>query len=820
MTTTRFEAVLLAMGFVLTASCMSEGPSSRHAGLTETPVDDFTGGVAQANHPESAGAYGVWYDATFNTFGTPSASTLDGAPAMRIDDGGFANGVYAIFGGTIPADGTYQISVPVRIVEAATATNGIRAYQVGVAVGAGAVHRGAGSTLLPGAGVSASYVGLTTGDDNALPTQTLVTAPFEAHAGDDVLIAFGTDVTSGAWNAGSGTWGGSYALVGAITLLGADPVPDDGSVVLDDDDGAPDFTQSGAWSVSGGVGHGGGHYRFASSGNATSTATWEAEVEPGYYDVEVTYRAGTNRASSAHYTVSSGDATFATSVNQQTRDQQWVYIGGIDASSGTIRVTLDAAGCVPTGTVVIADAVRFLPSAAPPVDEPEMRVAAVTIFDNLDDVGAIQSMVDEIASHHYNAIAVHARFRGDATYLPNRVSARYPNAEPRSPHAGDVDVLAEFVARGHERGLKVFAYVNTHLVTEGSASPTDPNHVVNAHPDWRTYAYNGGAPTVQTTAEDGEGLWLEPALPEVQRYLADIVGDIASNYAIDGVVLDRIRYPQTAFTRENRDFGYHPEAIERFNRRYHKEGVPSPRDADWIEFRQQAVTDAVAAIYARLGRIDPELLLLAYPIGRLNDARTFNYQDWPRWMTEGVIDGVLPQLYDAASFNTALTQHAEAYGGDRLLGVSLDAFRAGHDLAGQIEAARISGFAGTSPFRHGTMADLGYLAHLRQGWDGTAEWPATPWKGARVQSLDLEGSCTEDSSRRRWRVSNPNEWAIPVEWRVVMTGESGEYFAPPGDSSFEVEVTGRMPALALLSWQSERRTPRIAAALSHPRWCR
>ena len=106
MTTTRFEAVLLAMGFVLTASCMSEGPSSRHAELSETPVADFGRGVAQANHPESAGAYGVWYDATFNTFGTPSASTLDGAPAMRIDDGGFANGVYAIFSGTIPADGT------------------------------------------------------------------------------------------------------------------------------------------------------------------------------------------------------------------------------------------------------------------------------------------------------------------------------------------------------------------------------------------------------------------------------------------------------------------------------------------------------------------------------------------------------------------------------------------------------------------------------------------------------------------------------------------------------------------------------------------
>lgn len=814
MTTTRFEAVLLAVGFALTASCMSEGPSSHRAALGETSVDDFAGGVSGANHPDGAGAYGVWYDATYNTFGTPSASSLDGAPAMRVDDGGFANGVYAIYAGAIPADGTYRISVPVKVVEAAGATNGIRAYQVGVAVGTDAAHRGSGSTALPGLPIAASFVGLTTGDDNGLGTQTLVTPEFEARAGDDLLIAFGTDVTSGTWSAGSATWGGSYALVGAITLLSA---VSDGSSVLDDDDGAPEFTQEGSWSVSGGAGYGTGHYRFASSGNATSRAIWESEVEPGYYDVQVFYRAGGNRATAAHYTISSGSATVETFVNQRVRDQQWVYIGGVDASeSGSIRVTLSAAESMPTGTVVIADAVRFVPSTAPAIDDPEIRLASVTVFGGIDDAGAIQSMVDEIANHNYNAIAVHTRYRGDATYIPNREDSTYFNPEPRNTHVGDVDVLAEFVARGHARGLKVFAYFNTHLVTDGRGEPTDPNHVVNAHPEWRTYAYNGGSPTVQTTAEDGEGLWLDPALPEVQAYLSDIVGDIAVNYDIDGVILDRIRYPQTAFTRENRDFGYHPEAIERFNRRYRKRGVPDPRDPDWIAFRQEAVTANVAAIYDRLTRIDPDLLLLAYPIGRFNDAINFNYQDWPTWLTEGVIDGVLPQIYtaDAATFSAQLTQHAEAYGGDRLLGVTLDAFRSGVDLASQIETARLQGFAGSSPFRHGTMGDLGYLEHLRRGWSGTAEWPATPWKNSRMRMLKVRGDCADDASLRRWTVHNPNGWAIPVEWHVVLTGQTGSYFAPPGESSFEASGLGRLPAIALLTWQSERRTPGVAAGIA------
>ncbi|WP_157069807.1 family 10 glycosylhydrolase [Sandaracinus amylolyticus] len=821
MSTRRFAVALLALAALGPAGCTSEGPLGAHDdALVETPVDTFAA-VAQANHPESAGAYGVWYDATHNTFGTPSRSTLAGAPAMRIDDGGFANGVYTIYRAAIPADGTYQISVPVQVVETgATSTNGIRAFQVGVAVGSTARHRGPNPSSLPGLGVSASYTGLTTADDTALGPQTLVTGEFDAHAGDDLLIAFGTDVTSGTWSAGSATWGG-HVLVGAITLVAAGP--SDGSTIVDDDDGAPDFVQQGAWTVSGGIGHGGGHYRFASSGNATSVATWEATVEPGYYDVQVTYRAGANRATAAHYTIESNGTSVSTSVNQRTRDQQWVYIGGVDASAtGVVRVTLSAAQSLPVGSVAIADAVRLVPGTSPGVDEPEMRVAAVTVFDGLSDVGAIQSIIDEIAAHRYNAIAVHTRYRGDATYIPNRADATYPNHEPRSTAVGDVDVLAEFIARGHARGLKIFAYVNTHLVTEGAASPSDPGHVVNAHPEWRTYAYNGGAPVVQTPAHDPEGMWLEPALPDVREYLADVVGDIATNYEIDGVILDRIRYPQTAFTRENRDFGYHPEAIERFNRRFHRRGVPSPRDADWITFRQEAITDTVAAIHRRLERIDGDLILLAYPIGRLTDARQFNYQDWPTWMTEGAIDGVLPQIYtaDNAAFATSLAAHAEAYGGDRLLGVTLDAFRAGVDLSGQIETARLAGFAGTSPFRHGTMGDLGYLEQARAAWPGYAEWPAMPWKNARVERLELRGVCADDVTRRRFRVSNPNAWSIPVEWSIVGTTDEGAYFAPPGDSFYEVAADRLLPRVSLLTWRNERRIQLTAAAIALPRRCR
>lgn len=794
----------LLLAFLALAGCSdgTDGSASTRAALV-----DFEAGITAQNHPEGAGVYGVWYDAAHNTFGTPSAATLDGARAMRIDDGGFANGVYTIIEAAVPADGTYRVEVPIHVVEsAATSFDGVRRFQVGVAPGG--THRGPNPSALPGLSIVGEYAPLTAGDDTAIGTTVVATGEFAASAGDDLLLALGTDVTSGGWNGQSGFWNGAYVLVGRPRLV---PIVVDPSIVVDDDDGAPGYTQSGAWSTSGSPGYDGGRYRYGSTGGGSS-ASWTAALLAGFYRVEVIYRAGANRTPDAHYTVHDASGVLAERrIDQRYRDLSWVRLGLIEVvTAGDVTVTLDADGAAP-GAVMIADAVRFFPlDGPPPIDPPEIRMASITVFDDVDDVGAIQATVDELEALHYNAVAVHARYRGDATYVPNRADTTYESSEPRSPAAGDVDVLAEYVERGHRAGLRVFAYVNTHLVTDGSNTPTDPAHVIHAHPEWRTWAYAGGTPVVQDLTHDGEGLWLDPALPEVRRYLADIAGDIASNYDVDGIVLDRIRYPQTSFTRENRDFGYHPDAVRRFHReqrhrwtRHH--AVPDPRDPEWIAFRQRAVTETVGAIHDRLAEIDPEMLLLAFPIGRFDDARDFNYQDWPAWLNEHRIDGVLPQIYtsDTVAFRDRLRQHLDAYAGDRLLGVSIDAFRAGVDIEAQIAEARAEGFDGSAPFRHGTLATLGYVEPLQRAWDGVAPFPSTPWASRRIRPLVVRGTCEGDAASTRWRVTNDNVESIAFEWRMLLGGDAvGAGLALPGESVFE--TPGGRPVLLLVRWHDDR----------------
>lgn len=188
------------------------------AGAQATLIDDFSGGVTQANEP-NPGNFNTWYDATDNTFGTPSLSS----GRMQVADGGFANGVYRIYSAVVPSTGSYTVSAIMSLTEDTVTprTDGIRALQIGASVGASAAHRAstAGADLLAGQANFGTYGGtLNTSDNSANAPQYVESNLFAATAGDNLLIAFGTDVTSGAWTTNSGTWGSSVYFVDDIKL--------------------------------------------------------------------------------------------------------------------------------------------------------------------------------------------------------------------------------------------------------------------------------------------------------------------------------------------------------------------------------------------------------------------------------------------------------------------------------------------------------------------------------------------------------------------------------------------------------------------------
>jgi hypothetical protein len=151
-------------------------------------------------------------------------------------------------------------------------------------------------------------------------------------------------------------------------------------VVVDNDDGAPGYVESGAgWSNSSLAGYANGHIPYISGqdpfsfgtnrlvqcvvGSPSASATWIPTIPAaGWYNVYVSLAAYTNRSPQAHYRVYHAGGETDYYLDQRMRRFTWIYIGtyyfeaGFNASAGKVVLLNDSSS---TAHYVSADAVRF-----------------------------------------------------------------------------------------------------------------------------------------------------------------------------------------------------------------------------------------------------------------------------------------------------------------------------------------------------------------------------------------------------------------------------------------------------------------------------
>ncbi len=131
--------------------------------------------------------------------------------------------------------------------------------------------------------------------------------------------------------------------------------------VLDNDAGGGVYSESGSWSTSGSAGFNGGTYRYVQTSPAGGTsATWQVVIlEDGRYPVYAWYRAGSNRANDARYTIRHAGGEEVVTIDQRGDDSTWTFLGEYWFRAGdTARVTLSNESNDP-GKVVIADTIRI-----------------------------------------------------------------------------------------------------------------------------------------------------------------------------------------------------------------------------------------------------------------------------------------------------------------------------------------------------------------------------------------------------------------------------------------------------------------------------
>jgi len=340
-------------------------------------------------------------------------------------------------------------------------------------------------------------------------------------------------------------------------------------------------------------------------------------------------------------------------------------------------------------------------------------------------------MVDAANANGFNTLLVQVRGRGDAYYA----SRLEPRAQALGGQPSTFDPLRHTIDEARRVGIRVHAWICVGLVSSAVDLPRSRAHVVYRHPDWlmiprgiaaemrridpRSPGYlDKLARTVRQQPSDIEGIYLSPVPTGAADYLAAVVAEIVSRYAIDGVHLDYARYP-------SEDFDYGRATLTEFAgqvrsrlartewRLLQRKVAADPFalvdrfPGQWREFRRDRLSALVQRIRAVVKARRPAALLTAAVVPDPEQASATRLQDWRAWAARGALDAVCPMAYatdtDAFEEQVEAARHAAA----RVpVWAGIGAYRQSTaQTIESIHAARRLGAAGVVLFSYDSMVD-------------------------------------------------------------------------------------------------------------------
>lgn len=233
-------------------------------------------------------------------------------------------------------------------------------------------------------------------------------------------------------------------------------------------------------------------------------------------------------------------------------------------------------------------------------------------------------ILDQLAEVGINTVFFQSRIRGEVFY-DSSIEQQSQFLTGSNGVKSDFDPLAFAVEECHRRKMTCHAWM--------VCMPLGGKKYIARHALDKTLARNREF----VTLHDGE-YFLEPSDPRTADYLADIAGEIVSNYKVDGVHLDYIRYPEKAAS--------YPD-----QQRYARSGKKKPL-AQW---RRDNITHIVYTIYNKVKSVNPDVQLSSAPLGVYNgrfgkhyygwNAFEAGYQEVERWLQEDKHDFIAPMMY-------------------------------------------------------------------------------------------------------------------------------------------------------------------------------
>ncbi len=252
-------------------------------------------------------------------------------------------------------------------------------------------------------------------------------------------------------------------------------------------------------------------------------------------------------------------------------------------------------------------------------------------------------ILDDVVEMNMNTVVVQIRPTAD-TFYPSSFEpwSKYLTGE-EGLHPG-WDPLEFMIEESHKRGLKFHAWFNPYRVTLKETDVISDTHPAKKNPSW-IFTY-------------GNKVYYNPGVPEAMNYSLDSVMEVVRKYDIDGVHMDDYFYPYPLKNEKLPDWGT-----------YLKYGKEFSVAADW---RRNNVDTYVETLSKRIKEIKPNVEFGISPFGVWRNSSVDSsgsetrasisnydnlYADTRKWIKNGWIDYVAPQIYwnqgfELAEYNT------------------------------------------------------------------------------------------------------------------------------------------------------------------------
>ncbi|NTV90553.1 MAG: family 10 glycosylhydrolase, partial [Clostridiales bacterium] len=269
-------------------------------------------------------------------------------------------------------------------------------------------------------------------------------------------------------------------------------------------------------------------------------------------------------------------------------------------------------------------------------------------------------ILDYAADTGFNAIFLQVRPASDAIYK----SAIYPwskyltGTQGQAPDNG-FDPLQFWVTEAHKRGIELHAWINPYRITKKtssepaqSLSSLSPSNPAVKNPSW-VVKYSDG------------NLYFNPGIPGVTKLIVDSVNELLNNYAIDGIHMDDYFYPGKDFNDSDtfKKYGTGYKSLEEWRLSNVDAMVSEVSKA----VRSFGISPTATSAGTEQSSADRDLKFGISPFGiwanksdnALGSATSgfqsyySYYADSRKWVKEGLVDYIAPQIYWSMGFPTA-----------------------------------------------------------------------------------------------------------------------------------------------------------------------